>query len=67
MKILKFRCKPNKSLEAEEFKQMSMNDMNTNDDVKQYRDKMQATHSSLVSRGSQRMSSKDAEKNHESN
>jgi hypothetical protein len=27
LKILKFRTKPNKNLEAEEFKQMSMSDM----------------------------------------
>jgi len=53
---LKFRCKPIKAIEAEEFKQMSMTDMSKNDEVKAFREKCQATHSSLVSRGSQRMS-----------
>jgi len=62
IKILKFRCKPNSKLEAEEFKQMSLKDMNVNKDVKEFQEKCQATHSSLVSRGSQRMSDKEEQR-----
>jgi len=39
IKILKFRCKPNSKLEAEEFKQMSLVDMVGNEDVKNFQQK----------------------------
>lgn len=59
LKILKFRCKPNRDMQPEEFKQASMKDMAQSDEVKSFREKCQATHGSIVSRGSQREKNSD--------
>ena len=56
LKILRFRSKPRKDLEAEEFKHASIKDMASSGQVANFRQKCQATHSSLVSRGSDRPS-----------
>ena len=60
LKILRFRSKPRKDIEAEEFKHASIKDMGKSSQVASFRQKCQATHSSLVSRGSDRPSSKAA-------
>lgn len=62
LKILRFRSKPRQDIKPEEFKEASMKDMASSGQVANFRKKCQDTHSSLVSRGSDRPKSKDSQK-----